>query len=66
MYRLVGTLAAHAPTFSCRIALLDTFREGFEKVQFFEASATDKGFAVRAFLDEAVAVAWLERAAHAP
>lgn len=62
VYRLVGTLAEHAPAFSCRIALLDTFRDGFEKVQFFEASAAEKGFDVRAFIDEGTAVAWLEGA----
>lgn len=62
VYRLVGMLAEDPVAFSCRIALLDTFREGFEKIQFFEASATEKGFAVRAFLDEAAAVAWLEAA----
>ena len=63
IYRLVGMLADDPDAFSGRIALLDTFREGFEKVQFFEASATEKGFSVRAFLDEDAAVAWLEQAA---
>lgn len=62
VYRLVGLLAEDREAFSCRIALLDTFREGFEKLQFFEASATERGFAVRAFLDEGAAVAWLEAA----
>ena len=60
VYRLVGMLAEHPDAFSGRIALLDTFREGFEKIQFFEASATEKGFAVRAFIDEAAAISWLE------
>ena len=60
VYRLVGMLNEHPHTCHIRIALLDTFREGFEKVQFFQASATDQGFEVRAFLDEAAAVGWLE------
>ena len=62
VYRLVGLLAEDPEAFSGRIALLDTFREGFEKLQFFEASATEKGVAVRAFIDESRAVAWLEEA----
>ncbi len=65
VYRLVGMLSDDPVAFSGRIALLDTFREGFEKIQFFEASATEKGFAVRAFLDEDAAVGWLEAAATA-
>lgn len=63
VYRLVGMLADDPVAFSGRIALLDTFREGFEKIQFFEASATAKGFRVHAFLDEDKAVAWLEEGA---
>ena len=59
VYRLVGMLAGHPHALLNRIALLDTFRPGFEKVQFFQASATDQGFEVRAFLDEAAAVRWL-------
>ena len=62
VYRLVGMLTENPIAFSGRIALLDTFREGFEKIQFFEASATEKGFTVRAFLDEDAAVGWLEAA----
>lgn len=60
VYRLVGMLGDHPLVFRNRIALLDMYREGFEKVQFFQASATDHGFEVRAFLDEAAAVGWLE------
>ena len=45
VYRLVRMLSEHPRAFHNRIALLDTFREGFE---------------VRAFLDEAAAVLWLE------
>ena len=60
VYRLVRMLSEHPRVFHNRIALLDTFRDGFEKVQFFQASATDQGFEVRAFLDEAAAVLWLE------
>lgn len=62
VYRLVEMLADHPVAFQGRIALLDTYREGFEKVQFFQASATDRGFEVRAFLDEGAAVGWLEAA----
>ena len=63
VYRLVGLLAEDPDAFSGRIALLDTFRDGFEKIQFFEASATEKGYSVRAFLDEAAAIVWLETGA---
>ena len=62
VYRLVGMLAEDPEAFSGRIALLDTFREGFEKIQFFEASATEKGFHVRAFIDEGAAIVWLDAA----
>ena len=59
VYRLVGILSRHPLAFRNRIALLDTYRGGFENVQFFQASATDHGFEVRAFLDEDAAVGWL-------
>lgn len=62
VYALVGLLSEHPAAFAGRIAFLDTFRAGFEKVQFFEASANEHGFTVRSFLDEAAAVAWLENA----
>jgi hypothetical protein len=60
IYRLVEILGDHPVAFRGRMAILDTFRAGFEKVQFFQASATDLGFEVRAFLDEGAAVVWLE------
>ena len=59
LHRISGRLAETPAAFRSRIALLDTFREGFEKVQFFEASATHRGFAVRSFLDESAAASWL-------
>ena len=60
VHRLAGLLGETPAAFRSRIALLDTFREGFEKVQFFEASATHQGYTVHAFLDEAAAAGWLE------
>ena len=50
LHRISGGLAETPAAFRSRIALLDTFREGFEKVQFF---------AVRSFLDESAAASWL-------
>lgn len=61
VYHLVQMLSEHPDAFNGRLALLDLFREGFEKVQFFEASAVEEGFEVHAFLDEDAAVRWLER-----
>ena len=60
VYKLVKLLREHPTSFNGRIALLDSFREGFEKVQFFEASAEVEGYRVRSFLEEAAAVRWLE------
>ncbi len=60
VHRLAGMLSETPAAFRSRIALLDTFRGGFEKVQFFEASATHQGYTVHSFLDEAAAVAWLD------
>lgn len=62
VYTLVCVLEAHQEAFSGRIALLDRFRESFEKAQFFEASSVHAGLAVHAFLDEDEAVAWLSAA----
>lgn len=59
VYQLVQVLREHPEAFSGKLALLDTFREGFEQVQFFEAFATELGFRVRAFLDADAADAWL-------
>lgn len=58
--RLVKLLDETPAAFRGRIALLDLYRDSFEKTQFFEASADISGFAVRSFLDEGKAVAWLE------
>ena len=60
VHRLVQLLDERPHAFRGRIALLDHYRESFEKTQFFEASADIKGFDVRSFLDEARAIAWLE------
>ncbi len=59
VYRLVGILETHPESFRGKVALLDRFDAQFEKTQFFEASATEKGFRVRAFLDFEEAVRWL-------
>ena len=61
VYALVEILRDHPDAFRGRLALLDTDRPGFEKVQFFQASATERGFQVRAFLDFEAAVRWLQR-----
>lgn len=63
VHRLVRLLAEQPDAFRGRIALLDRYRDSFEKTQFFEASAEISGFDVRSFLNEAEAVAWLEHSA---
>ena len=63
VYDLVQVLAEHPAAFTGRIALLDRYSERFEKSQFFEASAAHFGFHVRAFVDEPLAVEWLEEGA---
>ncbi len=62
VYRLVRMLEHHQDAFCGRIALLDRYRDSFEKTQFFEASSGYVGLDVRAFLDEAAAIDWLESA----
>lgn len=64
--KLVEELGKHAPLFHGRIALLDRWDVGFEKTQFFEASATTKGFAVRAFLDFEHAAEWVCQGSFGP
>ncbi len=59
IYRLVRVLDEHPDAFSGRLAFLDDYDERFEKTQFFQASASERGFHVRAFLDETAAIAWL-------
>ena len=61
VHNLVGVLVEHPDTFRQRVALLEDHTERFEKAQFFEAYATERGFQVRAFVDEAQAIAWLEQ-----
>ena len=63
VYELVQVLSDHPEAFTGRMALLDRYIDRFEKSQFFEASATHLGFHVRAFVDEDLAVAWLEAGA---
>lgn len=59
VHDLVG-LVEHPEAFEYRVALLERYTERFEKAQFFQAYAAERGFEVRAFLDEPAAVAWLE------
>ena len=66
VYRLVQGLSTHPEAFRGRVALLDRYRDGFEKVQFFEAAATEKGYRVLAFVDFEAAVRWLRDAAQVP
>lgn len=62
VYQLVQVLVEHPAAFSGRLALLDTYDKSLEKAQFFQSSASERGFQVRAFVDEDAAVAWLEAA----
>jgi hypothetical protein len=60
VFRLVNVLAERPEAFGGKVALLDEFdNEGFAKVQFFEASASVRGFRVRTFIDYEVAMRWL-------
>ena len=60
VHDLVGVLTEHPDAFRQRVALLEDYGERFEKAQFFQAYAQERGFEARAFVDEARAVAWLE------
>lgn len=60
VYGMIGILRENPIAFRGKMALLDSFRPGFEKVQFFEAAATEAGFEVRAFLDFEEATRWLQ------
>lgn len=60
VHEMIGVLVDHADAFTHRLALLEDYNERFEKAQFFQAYATELGFPIRAFVDEAAAVAWLE------
>ena len=64
IHELVSVLVDHPDQFSQRLALLDRYTERFEKEQFFQAYATERGFRIRAFVDEDAA-AWLEEDAPA-
>lgn len=59
VFDLVKVMEEHPEASPGKAALLDTYREGFEKVQFFEASAAVEGLQVRAFLDFEQAIHWL-------
>ena len=61
IYSLVELLRQHPDAFRGKLAVLDTDQPGFEKVQFFQASATERGFQVRAFLEFEAAVRWLQQ-----
>lgn len=43
-----------------QIALLADYDDRFEKALFFQAAASAYGLQVRAFIDPALAVAWLK------
>ena len=60
VYQMVQVLIENAESFTRRVALLEDYTERFEKAQFFQAYANERGFAVRAFISEPAAVAWLE------
>lgn len=64
VHELIHVLTDHPEAFSHRIALLENYTTRFEKAQFFQAYATERGFQVRAFVDEDAAVAWLEEGEH--
>ncbi|MEM1117952.1 MAG: hypothetical protein AAF594_02245 [Bacteroidota bacterium] len=61
-HRYASTLADLSEVYGGRIAVLDDFDERFEMTQFFEASATVRGAAVRAFVSEVAALRWLRDA----
>ena len=60
VHDLIAVLVEHAESFTRRIALLEDYTDRFEKAQFFQAYATERGFKIRAFVDEVAAVSWLE------
>ena len=60
VHELIHVLVDHPDAFTHRIALLEPYTARFEKAQFFQAYAIERGFEVRAFVDEARAVRWLE------
>ena len=60
VHELIQVLIDHPDAFTHRIGVLEPYTARFEKAQFFQAYAVERGFAVHAFLDEAEAVQWLE------
>ncbi len=63
VHELIAVLTEHPQSFTHRIALLEEYTDRFEKAQFFQAYATERGFKIRAFVDEGSAIAWLEEGA---
>ena len=64
VHEMIGVLIENEASFTHCVALLEDYNERFEKAQFFQAYATERGFAVRAFIKEDAAVAWLEACEH--
>lgn len=60
VHELISVLTEHSTSFTHRIALLEEYNDRFEKAQFFQAYAAERGFQIRAFVNETAAVAWLE------
>ncbi len=60
VHELIHVLVENPDAFTHRVGLLENYTDRFEKAQFFEAYAVERGFQVRAFVEEDRAVAWLE------
>ncbi|HLA62803.1 MAG TPA: hypothetical protein VK610_00130 [Rhodothermales bacterium] len=66
MYRLLSVLEEQPESFGGKVALLDDYdNDEFAKMQFFEASATLRGFDVRTFSEYEPAMRWLQ-SGHTP
>jgi hypothetical protein len=59
VWALLDDLDACDPGFDGRLALLDRWDDTFDRVQFFEASASRIGITAKAFIDFERAVEWL-------
>ena len=64
VHQMVGVLTENAESFTHCMAILEDYSERFEKAQFFQVYANERGFAIRAFIDENAAIAWLEACEH--
>ena len=60
VHEMIGVLTENADAFTHCMGILEDYTERFEKAQFFQAYANERGFSVRAFVDEDAAIAWLE------